>query len=204
MSDDVPTRSPEFWTPYYLEEAQPWAIEEPCPPVFNWLKAQPDWPRGRVLVPGCGLGLEPQEWARQGFEVVGMDFSPKAIELAKARDTDKSVDYRVGDILNPPEELRGQFDMVFEQTCYCAIDPRDRPRYRRSVIELLKPGGWLVGVFYQGRHEESPPFAITLEEVRQDFEQAFRIERLELAQDSVERRKDQEWFAVFQKESASS
>ena len=58
-SREIPkTRDPGFWDAYYEgDEAPPWQLDAPCPPVFAMLERDPELTPGRILVPGCGLGV---------------------------------------------------------------------------------------------------------------------------------------------------
>jgi methyl halide transferase len=197
MSDPV-TRDPEFWNRYYQTDHTPWQIHQACPPVFRLLDQRKDLVPGRLLIPGCGLGVEPSEFARRGFSVTAMDLSRYVIEEAKKKTESKlEIQFLVGNVCRPSKELFGAFDYVFEQTCYCALDPVDRPAYVKSVYEMLVDGGHLFGVFYRFDHGHYPPFPIGLEELREDFESLFDIEILELAKHSAAERKEREWLAHF-------
>lgn len=56
----------------------------------------------RVLDAGCGTGALSEELARRGAQVVGVDISPKLIEIAKARVPARlGIDFRAGDLADP-------------------------------------------------------------------------------------------------------
>lgn len=197
---EAPTRDPEFWSRFYLDGHTPWALGQPSPPIFAWLDASELAP-GRACVVGCGTGAEPVALARRGFEVVGLDLSPIAAERARALAAEQGAELEVlvGDVLDPPEELRGTFDYVLEQTCYCAIHPSDRGRYREGVWSLLRPGGRLFGVFFDVEVPEPPPFGIGLDELREDFRAPWVVEALGRATGSAPGREGKEWLACFRK-----
>lgn len=193
------TRDPAFWNEYYEAGTPPWQIEEACPPALAFVDSHPVEPC-RILIPGCGLGHEAVAFAERGFSVVAMDLSEKVVALAKERvDSQLPITYRSGNICQAEPESLGYFDAIFEQTCYCAIDPRDRPAYVKATHSLLRKGGILFGVFYQADHGSYPPWPISKEEVRADFSPFFNIHTLERAQNSIESRAGKEWFAYFSK-----
>jgi thiopurine S-methyltransferase len=47
---------------------------------------------------------------------------------------------------------------VVEHTCFCAIEPQQRPAYLHIVAELLVPGGWLLGLFWCHGRPAGPPY----------------------------------------------
>jgi SAM-dependent methyltransferase len=66
----------------------------------------------------CHFGMDTLSWARRGAIVTGVDFSQRAIESARALATELGIDARFvhSDIYSLPDNLAGQFDVVF--TCY--------------------------------------------------------------------------------------
>ncbi|MFZ4766522.1 MAG: hypothetical protein ACOYMN_16340, partial [Roseimicrobium sp.] len=72
-------------------------------------------------------------------------------------------------VLDLPEDLRGKFDLVWEHTCLCALDPALRRAYTLGVKAALNPSGSVVGVFFLNPEmdpgEQEPPFGITVDEL---------------------------------------
>jgi len=69
----------------------------------------------RVLDVACGVGRNALELCRQGYEVVGIDFSPQSIAVAKKQADKESlkVRFEVGDMRSLKGlDLGGPFDMV--------------------------------------------------------------------------------------------
>ncbi len=185
-----------YWEDRYVQGDTPWQIPVVAPPIARLLDEERSerLRPGRVAVVGCGRSHEPAELARRGFEVVGIDFSPLAVSALAG----SAVRYVLGDVRRLPLRA-GSLDYVMEHTCYCAIAPSDRPLYVREVARCLRRGGRLFGVFYEPRDPLNPPFPVTEEDVRRGFGEAFAIERLERAPDSVERRAGREWLALLRK-----
>lgn len=79
--------------------------------LLSWLPA--DMTGLRLLDAGCGTGALAQEAARRGATVVAVDIAPTLVDLGQERAGGAfgpgSVEYRVGDMLDP--EL-GSFDHV--------------------------------------------------------------------------------------------
>jgi magnesium-protoporphyrin O-methyltransferase len=79
--------------------------------LLGWLPA--DLRGARLLDAGCGTGALAVEAARRGARVVAIDLSPRLVQLARERAPRDlgpgSVDFRVGDMLDP---RLGRFDHV--------------------------------------------------------------------------------------------
>jgi len=157
------------WNALYEKGETPWDRGVHTPVLDDVLRKQPLSFKGRVLVPGCGIGHDARRLAEHGCEVIAVDIAPLAIERARWLDSGGRVDFRLANLFELPEELRGTFDLVWEHTCLCALDPPMRPKYITGVRSALRPGGTVAGVFYMNPDldpgETGPPFGITLEEL---------------------------------------
>ena len=154
----------------------PWDHGEAAPPLVDWLRD--NTLTGRILVPGCGSGHEVRAVASAaGAEVLGLDLAEGAVAAADAFPEVGRERYRVGDFLALPEDLVGQFDALVEHTCFCAIDPADRPRYATAAARALKPGGRLVAIFYlDPQRPVGPPFGVERAELDALFAAGFALE----------------------------
>ncbi|HWC39575.1 MAG TPA: class I SAM-dependent methyltransferase [Acidimicrobiales bacterium] len=96
----------------------------------------------RLLHLQCHFGLDTLSWARLGAAVTGVDFSPRAIELARslAEELDIAARFVCADLYDLPEVLEGSFDIVYSSygvLCWLA----DLPRWAEIVASFLVPGG---------------------------------------------------------------
>ena len=169
------------WERAYLERDTPWDLGEPAPPLAGLLenKTIELLGAGRVLVPGCGAGHDAVAWQEAGMEVVGLDISPSALAMARERYGDE-VTWLEGDFFDDALAAHYPVDLLFEHTCFCAIDPSLRPSYVEAAARWLVPGGRLVGIFFldppeRNDGEPGPPYRIEIREVRQLFTRFFRI-----------------------------
>ncbi len=157
------------WNELYEQKETPWEKGAPTPVLAEMHARCPEVFHGRTLVPGCGLGHDARWLAARGCEVTGADIAPLAIEQARAFAPEVPVNFRLADILNPPADMQSAFDLVWEHTCLCALDPALRQSYARAIQACLKPGGILAGVFFINPEmdpgEEGPPFGISVEEL---------------------------------------
>ncbi|MBT2211093.1 bifunctional 2-polyprenyl-6-hydroxyphenol methylase/3-demethylubiquinol 3-O-methyltransferase UbiG [Actinomadura sp. NEAU-AAG7] len=99
-------------------------------------------PLGRALDLGCGRGQFTPELARRGWEAVGVDYVPAAIEAAKAGETGGAT-YVVGDVTNLSSEL-GEFDFFLDIGCFQGFDGQQRSAVGRGVSSLAKPDATLL------------------------------------------------------------
>lgn len=164
-----PTSPVSDWNALYEKGETPWDRGIHTPVLDDAMNRMPGCFKGRVLVPGCGIGHDARRLAAHGCEVVAIDIAPLAIERAKQQDTERGVDFRVADLFEPPDDLRGSFDLVWEHTCLCALEPSMRENYVAAIRGALKPGGGVAGVFYMNPDldpgESGPPFGISLDEL---------------------------------------
>ncbi len=155
------------WEERYQQSDTPW--EKGCahPGLAEFLRRAPV--RGRVFVPGCGLGHDVRALAATADEVVGLDVSPSAIRAAKAQPAVGGERYVAGDLFALPKKMENAFDWVFEHTCFCAIPPARRADYVEAVAATLQPGGKLLAIFFlnpdMAPDESGPPFGTTKAEL---------------------------------------
>jgi SAM-dependent methyltransferase len=188
-----------MWDDRWKRADTPWDMGAPAPPLVAALDRGDAASPARVLVPGCGAGHDARFLASRGFDVVGIDVSPAAVERARAlavAEEDLRATFLVADLFAPPASL-GRFDVVWEHTCFCAIDPAMRDAYVDAVAELLRPGGRLFGLFFAIRPETGPPFGATPEEIRHRFERRFVVDVLRPATDSHPARAGKELWAAM-------
>jgi len=167
--------SQEYWEARYQTKDMPWEKGEASPGLVDFLAAHPELKRGTVCVPGCGTGHDVRTWARAGFDAVGYDIAPSAVELASDWTTKAGLKARfeVGDFLrDTPPQL---FDWVFEHTLFCAINPGECDDYVKAVLRWLKPGGDYLAVNYLIPDEDGPPFGTTRAELMRRFTPHFNL-----------------------------
>lgn len=100
---------------------------------------------GRAIDLGCGGGQGSRWLARAGFDVVGVDFSPTAIAMARENAARWRVQARfeVADCLHLADLGDATFDLAVDNhTLHCLIGV-DRGRFWREAARVLKPGGVL-------------------------------------------------------------
>lgn len=96
----------------------------------------------RALDVGCGSGQEAVYLAAAGMEVIAVDSSRPALELARERAAAAGVDLdlRAGSAFDLPVETES-IDLVLDRGCLHGIDRDDRPDYAAEIARVLAPGG---------------------------------------------------------------
>ncbi len=201
MPDEI--SKPQYWDSVYNKPEEPrWVLGQVAPPLRHWLEHEAQNP-GRVAVLGCGYGHDALAFAEHGFEAVGYDFAERAIERANARVLPLHKGTRLrfvrADFFDLPKSESSAFDHVYEYTSFVAIEPSRRVEYARMCHAILKPGGTLVGCFYNHGREGGPPYDARRDEVISVFSPLFEIHRLEVSTHSIERRQGHELWAEFRR-----
>ncbi len=190
----------EDWQRHYEENDLGWDLGQVAPP-FVKLWQEEKLPLGKVLVPGCGRGHEVVFLAENGFDVTAIDFSSGAVTYLKNALKKRNLEGRIlhQDFFSLDESHEGVYDLVLEQTFFCAISPKQRRDYVLNVSRILKPGGILVGLFYHTDEQGGPPYNTTREDIEMHFSKNFEIQELDKTSLSAEQRKDKEWLGILKK-----
>jgi thiopurine S-methyltransferase len=94
-----------------------------------------------------------------------------------------------------------RFDLIYERTFLCSMTPSRWPEYVNRVVELLSPGGRLIGVFLYGQRSSSgPPYPLVDNDAERLFKKHFKLVRSEVMTDSLPLFRDmerwQEWLKI--------
>lgn len=199
MTNDV--NSPAKWEANYQFGTDGWDLRGPTP-VFSRLLATGRYAPGRLIVLGAGRGHDARLFARKGFQVIAVDFSPTAAhEMQRLAQADAPVEIIQADIFTLPRTLDSTFDYLLEYTCFCAIDPQRRNEYAQLVSRLLRPGGLYIDLAFPiDSHAGGPPFSVNIPQILSLFgPPAFNLVQRETPPDSVSQRRGQEELLIFQK-----
>lgn len=192
---------PTNWEAHYISKNMPWEKGAPHPALVDYLAKREV--RGRVLVPGCGMGHDVRALAAHGANPVGLDIAPSAITAAQSLPAAGAEEYVLGDFFALPASMTGAFDWVFEHTCFCAIDPSLREAYVQSAREALKPGGQLLAIFYldpgNDSPDEGPPFEVSLAELDRLFLPKFELVEEWLPANTYPGREGREWMRLLER-----
>ncbi len=187
----------EFWENRYQQEQTGWDIGHISTPLKTYIDQLQD-KQITILIPGCGNAYEARYLWQQGFHNTHiLDWSASALQNFKAQQSDF-----------PDKQLlqedffkhQGQYDLILEQTFFCALSPTLRPAYVQQMHRLLKPKGKLVGLLFNILlHTEHPPFGGNIEEYRPLFATHFDIQIMEPCYNSIKPRQGSELFIKLTK-----
>src|SRR5258708_39865584 len=124
------------WDEYYQKGEVFWDRGAPAPAMKQYLERHAV--RGRALVPGCGRGHEVALAVEHGLDATGLDIAPTAVAEARARYPQLAERFVTGSLFDPPEEMRGAFDVVLEHTCMSELPPALPPQYRHGIDLALR------------------------------------------------------------------
>lgn len=184
-----------YWNDRYHACETAWDLGEVSPP----LKAYIDQLSSKdlaILIPGCGNSYEAAYLLQQGFtNVTLIDIAPSLVETLQQKFAgNPSVKVVLGDFF----EHQGQYDLILEQTFFCALAPALRQAYADKMFELLNPGAKLVGVLFDREFEQhGPPFGGSRSNYRPIFEQKFEFKVFDDCYNSFHKRSGSELFFIL-------
>ncbi|MFT7028923.1 MAG: thiopurine S-methyltransferase [Marinoscillum sp.] len=182
----------DYWESRYAVQKTGWDvgyISTPLKKYFDQL-GNKDL---RILIPGAGNGHEAIYLFESGFSNVHvLDISPLAIAHFQAN----CPHFPFTQVhLQDFWEHYGEYDLIVEQTFFCAIVPKLRTDYCSKVAELLVPRGKIVGLLWGvPMNEQHPPFGGDAAEYQKLFESTFEISTMEAAYNSIVPRSGRELF----------
>lgn len=189
----------DFWNDRWLENDTQWDLGYPSPAIVDFVNGITD-KNIRILIPGCGNAYEAEYLHANGFtNVFVVDYATEALR----RFSERVPAFPKNHLLTSDffELNAGTFDLVIEQTFFCAIDPSLRVNYRNKMHELLNTNGMLCGLlFTQTPNNGGPPFPGTKDEYEKLFGERFIIRRMEPCKNSIKPREGRElWIELVKK-----
>ncbi|WP_299116499.1 methyltransferase domain-containing protein [uncultured Winogradskyella sp.] len=185
-----------YWEDRYKTNQTGWNIGYPSTPIKHYIDQLKDKSL-KILIPGAGNGYEAEYLWNNGFKnVYILDLAKQPLENLKKR---------VPDLPNAQLlqtnffELNDQFDLIIEQTFFCALNPNLRSTYVEKMQQLLKTNRKLAGLLFDFPLTESgPPFGGSREEYERLFKSHFRIKTLQASINSIKERQGKELFFIFE------
>jgi len=188
----------EYWENKYQNKDTGWDIGHISPPLKKYIQQLKD-KNIKILVPGAGKGYEAMYLHELGFtNVYVIDFARQALDHIKVCSPSFPENHLIQeDFFNV--ELNA-FDLILEQTFFCALNPALRNKYAHKMHEILASKGKLVGLYFNfPLTEKGPPFGGSKEEYKKLFSPLFNIKVLEKASNSILPRAGNELFFIFEK-----
>ncbi|GGA73578.1 hypothetical protein GCM10008015_12760 [Flavobacterium palustre] len=186
----------KYWDAQYKARATGWDLGAIAPPIKNFIDSLSN-KKSRILIPGCGNTYEAEYLLEKGFtNITVIDIAPTLVSLLQQKFTDnQNIKIVLGDFF----EHKGEYDIIIEQTFFCALPPFLRQKYVWKMHQLIADKGILAGLLFNRTFEVSPPFGGSQTEYELLFKKAFDFIKLEMAKNSAEPRKDSELYFEFRK-----
>jgi 2-polyprenyl-3-methyl-5-hydroxy-6-metoxy-1,4-benzoquinol methylase len=165
----------------YFRKQTPWDTRITPPEVIEFMDKTSV---GKALDLGCGTGTNALALARIGWVVTGVDFSSRAITLArqKALEAGLKIDFYTADVAEL-DFLKEPYDYVLDIGCLFTLSHEKRLKYANHLERLLKPGGCFMLYAWLKREEKGGSRGISMEEVESLLESGFSRKRLVIGEE---------------------
>lgn len=188
----------EYWEQRYTNQETGWDIGSASTPLKEYIE-QLENKNLKILIPGAGNGHEVSLLHELGFnQVYILDIAKQPLDRFKINNPNFPIDH----ILHQDFfELQITFDLIIEQTFFCALPPLLRPDYTKKMYESLNDSGKLVGVLFDfPLTEKGPPFGGSKTEYHTYFKPYFQVNTMEKCYNSIKPRQGNELFVIFEKQ----
>ncbi|WPP50257.1 class I SAM-dependent methyltransferase [Catalinimonas niigatensis] len=185
-----------YWSQKYQNQHTEWDMGHVSPPIQFYIE-QITNKNLTILIPGSGNAYEASFLYKKGFEnTFILDISSEPLHKFK----NNNPEFPENQVLHQDFFLfEGLFDLILEQTFFCALHPNLRPQYVEKMLSLLRSGGKLVGVLFDDPlFHDHPPFGGNKEEYLAYFQPFFKIITFERCYNSIAARQNRELFMILQ------
>ena len=181
-----------FWNNQYNAHTTGWDLGQVSPPIKDYIDQLTD-KNLRILIPGCGNSYEAEYLLQNDFtNITLIDIAPALVkQLQQKFIGNPNIRIITGDFF----KHNGEYDLILEQTFFCAIDPALRKEYVAKMKALLATNGKLAGVLFDKEFEQQgPPFGGSQSQYVPLFENDFYFKTFESCHNSFEKRRSTELF----------
>jgi methyl halide transferase len=187
-----------FWDEQYKANTTGWDLGQVSPPLKAYIDQLKD-KRLRILIPGGGNSYEAEYLLQKGFtNITVIDIAPTLTQRLKTKfECYSQIKIITGNFFDHDAE----YDLILEQTFFCALDPSLRKAYSDKMNKLLAKGAKLAGVLFNRQFEnEGPPFGGDELEYKSLFADKFKIHCMEACYNSFVKRQGTELFFILSKQ----
>ncbi|MGB6206476.1 class I SAM-dependent methyltransferase [Mycobacterium sp.] len=134
-------------------------------------------PPGSALDVGCGTGDSSIYLAQHGWQVTGADFTPKALDKAraKARAADAAVDFVHADVTHLSQAgISGPFELIVDNGCFHGMSDGDRDLYVKEISAVAAPNARLLMIAFKRAGGIGPP-GVDQAEIERRFTPAWSL-----------------------------
>lgn len=181
-----------YWNERWQKSETGWDLGKASPSITEYMEQYTNQ-NAAILIPGCGNGYEAEFLIENGFtNITLIDIATKAVELLNERFVNKP---QVKVINEDFFQHKGNYDLIIEQTFFCAILPTQRKKYAEKTASLLNENGKVIGVLFDHQFNQTfPPFGGCPCEYKPLFEPYFTIKTMAECYNSIPARVNTEVF----------
>lgn len=189
--------SENFWENKYKTNKIGWDLGVISPPLKSYFDQLTN-KNLKILIPGGGNSYEAEYLFSKGFKnIFVVDVSKLPLENILKRvpgfPSSQLIHANFFDVYD-------SFDLIIEQTFFCAIHPDLREKYASKINDLLHNKGKLIGLFFDAKlNEDHPPFGGNKKEYETYFKPYFSLDVFEKCYNSYHNRQEMELFVKFVK-----
>ena len=186
----------EYWDTRYNQNQTSWDASEITTPLKEYFDELTNKDI-KIMIPGAGNAQEAEYLFKQGFsDVTVLDISRNPLNNLQ----DRVPGFPSGKLICEDFfKHEDKYQLIVEQTFFCALDPSLRKSYVQKMASLLVPGGKLVGVLFNCEFEGGPPFGGIKEDYLTLFQPFFKIKTFEICYNSIKPRSERELFIILEK-----
>ena len=187
----------KYWNSRYVNNQTGWDVGHLTTPLKEYFDQIHD-KNLKILIPGSGHSYEAEYLFVNNFKnIFVLDYATTALKNFKKR----LPKFPQNQILEMNFfDSCGKFDLIVEQTFFCALDINKRRDYINKVSELLTDKGKLVGLFFDDNfNNESPPYGANKNQYIELLSSKFNIIIFEKCFNSIHSRMNNEFFCIAEK-----
>ena len=190
-----------YWDKQYQNNETGWDLKSVSPPLKEFIDTLTD-KNLKILIPGCGNAYEAEYLLDKGFNNVTLiDISSTLVNNLKKKFEGKPIRILHNDFFDHHET----YDLIIEQTFFCAINPALRIRYAAKCFRLLNDNGRIAGVLFNIIFEkEGPPYGGHKDEYMLLLEPLFNIKQFDVCKNSIPPRSGNELFIELKRKNILS
>lgn len=189
--------SKQYWDAKWQSNTIGWDIGYASPAICRYLDQYPN-KNAAILIPGCGNAYEAEYLVENGFtNITLIDISVEAFKKIHQKfEYNSQVKVLSEDFF----QHQGQYDLIIEQTFFCAILPNKRKEYAEKTASVLREKGKIIGLLFNKTFERpGPPFGGSTYEYKSIFTPCFKIKTMEQCYNSITPREGSEIFIILDK-----
>lgn len=193
-----PALDQNFWNQRWETGQTGWDIGQASPAIAEYMKQYPN-KEAAILIPGCGNAYEAEFLVQEGFKNITLiDIAPSAAQKLREK---FALHPAVKVVCDDFFLHQGKYDLIIEQTFFCAISPSRREEYAEKSASLLNENGRIIGLLFNKHfNQPHPPYGGELSEYQPIFNTYYSIIKMEECFNSIPSRMNSEIFINLQKQ----